>query len=163
MFQTKRVKSFLICLSCSAVCIATLVSCATQREIRILHINDFHGFADGYKPYGSDEIQGGLAYLAARADELRAEKPTLFLAAGDMIQGNNWANLFQGKSSIEAMNAMNFDAMVVGNHEFDFGQAILKERIGEANFPVLGANVIGLSTAEAIYHERLGWAHLLLS
>ncbi len=40
---------------------------------------------------------------------------------------------------------MNFDAMVVGNHEFDFGQEVLKERIEEANFPVLGANVIGLS------------------
>lgn len=145
MFQTKRVKPILI--FCFVLLIAaTLASCTTQREVRILHINDFHGFADGYKPYGSDEIQGGLAELAARADELRAEKPTLFLAAGDMVQGNNWANLFQGKSSIEAMNAMNFDAMVVGNHEFDFGQAILKERIGEANFPVLGANVIGLST-----------------
>ena len=145
MFQTTRVKPFLI--FCFVLLFAaTLVSCTTQREVRILHINDFHGFADGYKPYGSDEIQGGLAELAARADELRAEKPTLFLAAGDMVQGNNWANLFQGKSSIEAMNAMNFDAMVVGNHEFDFGQAILKERIGEANFPVLGANVIGLST-----------------
>jgi 5'-nucleotidase/UDP-sugar diphosphatase len=145
MFQTKRVKPFLI--FCFVLLFAvTLASCTTQREVRILHINDFHGFADGYKPYGSDEIQGGLAELAARADELRAEKPTLFLAAGDMVQGNNWANLFQGKSSIEAMNAMNFDAMVVGNHEFDFGQAILKERIGEANFPVLGANVIGLST-----------------
>jgi len=125
---------------------ATLVSCATKREIRILYINDFHGFAGAYKPYGSDEAQGGLAYLAHRAEELRAEKPTLFLAAGDMIQGNNWANLFQGKSSIEAMNAMNFDAMVVGNHEFDFGQVILRERIEEANFPVLGANVLGLST-----------------
>lgn len=145
MFQTKRVKPILI--FCFVLLIAaTLASCTTQREVRILHINDFHGFADGYKPYGSDEIQGGLAELAARADELRAEKPTLFLAAGDMVQGNNWANLFQGKSSIEAMNAMNFDAMVVGNHEFDFGQAILKERIGEATFPVLGANVIGLST-----------------
>ena len=145
MFQTKRVKPILI--FCFVLLIAaTLASCTTQREVRILHINDFHGFADGYKPYGSDEIQGGLAELAARADELRAERPTLFLAAGDMVQGNNWANLFQGKSSIEAMNAMNFDAMVVGNHEFDFGQAILKERIGEANFPVLGANVIGLST-----------------
>ena len=143
--QAKRIKPFII------VCFlllfaATLVSCSTQREIRILHMNDFHGFAVAYKPYGSDETQGGLAYLAARAEELRAEKPTLFLAAGDMIQGNNWANLFQGKSSIEAMNTMNFDAMVVGNHEFDFGQAILKERIGEANFPVLGANVLGLST-----------------
>ncbi|PKN06815.1 MAG: hypothetical protein CVU70_04160 [Deltaproteobacteria bacterium HGW-Deltaproteobacteria-5] len=86
-----------------------------------------------------------MAYLAKRVETLRAEKPTLFVAAGDMIQGNNWANLFQGKSSIEAMNVMKFDAMVVGNHEFDFGQAILKERIEEANFPFLGANVTGLS------------------
>ncbi|MEE9913153.1 MAG: 5'-nucleotidase C-terminal domain-containing protein [Deltaproteobacteria bacterium] len=123
---------------------AVLMSCATQREIRILYMNDFHGFAVAYKPYGSDEAQGGLAYLAQRAQELRAEKPTLFLSAGDMIQGNNWANLFQGQSSIEAMNAMNFDAMVVGNHEFDFGQAVLNERIGEAKFPVLGANVLGM-------------------
>jgi 2',3'-cyclic-nucleotide 2'-phosphodiesterase (5'-nucleotidase family) len=107
-------------------------------------MNDFHGFALPYKPYGSDEAQGGLAFLAARAEELRAEKPTLFLAAGDLIQGNNWANLSQGKSSIEAMNAMHCDAMVVGNHEFDFGRAVIKERIGEANFPVLGANVIGM-------------------
>ncbi len=144
MFQTKRIKSFLI--ACFLLlCACNLISCATQHEIRIIHMNDFHGFAVPYKPYGSDEDQGGLAYLAARAEELRAEKPTLFLAAGDMIQGNNWANLFQGKSSIEAMNAMGFDAMVVGNHEFDFGQAILRERIGEANFPILGANVVGLS------------------
>jgi 2',3'-cyclic-nucleotide 2'-phosphodiesterase (5'-nucleotidase family) len=143
MFQAKRIKSFLAFFL--LLFATTLFSCVAQREIRILHMNDFHGFAVGYKPYGSDEIQGGLPYLAARIEELRAEKPTLFLAAGDMIQGNNWANLFQGKSSIEAMNAMNFDAMVVGNHEFDFGQAILKERISEANFPVLGANVIGLN------------------
>ena len=40
---------------------------------------------------------------------------------------------------------MKFDAVVVGNHEFDFGQAILKERIKEANFPFLGANVTGLN------------------
>ncbi len=143
--QSKRIKPLLrICFF--LLLTVTLLSCATQREIRILHINDFHGFATAYKPYGSNVPQGGLAFLAQRAKQLRAEKPTLFLAAGDMIQGNNWANLFQGKSSIEAMNAMNFDAMVVGNHEFDFGQAILTERIGEANFPVLGANVIGLGT-----------------
>jgi len=144
MFQAKRIKHFLIVFFL-LLCTCGLISCTTQHEIRIIHMNDFHGFAVPYKPYGSDEAQGGLAYLAARVEELRTEKPTLFLAAGDMIQGNNWANLFQGKSSIEAMNAMSFDAMVVGNHEFDFGQAILKERIREANFPVLGANVVGLS------------------
>ena len=128
-----------------ALVTVSLVSCSTGRGIRILHMNDFHGFAVPYKPYGSDDAQGGLAYLAGAADTLRAEKPSLLLAAGDMIQGNNWANLFQGKSTIEAMNAMGFDAMVVGNHEFDFGREALEARISEAGFPILGANVAGVS------------------
>ena len=72
------------------------------------------------------------------------ERPSLVLAAGDMIQGHNWANLFQGESVIRLMNRMNFTAMVVGNHEFDFGLEVLKKRISEARFPLLGANVEGL-------------------
>lgn len=110
-------------------------------EIRILHMNDFHGFAEPYKPFGSDEMLGGISYLSEVANKLRKEKPSLLLSAGDMIQGNNWANLSQGESVIALMNAMGFDAMVVGNHEFDFGQDILKKRISESKFPVLGANV----------------------
>jgi len=115
------------------------------REIRILHVNDFHGYAVEYKPLGSDELRGGISYLAWKADILRKEKPTVLLAAGDMIQGNTWANIFEGKSVIEVMNEMHFDAMVVGNHEFDFGQAVLKKRISQAAFSVLGANVEGMA------------------
>jgi 2',3'-cyclic-nucleotide 2'-phosphodiesterase (5'-nucleotidase family) len=115
-----------------------------QAEIRILHVNDFHGFAEPYKTFGSNERVGGIAYLAAKVEELRKGRPSLLLSAGDMIQGNNWANLFQGESVIELMNEMRFDAMVVGNHEFDFGPEVLKKRVSEANFPVLGANVEGL-------------------
>ncbi len=113
-------------------------------EIRILHLNDFHGFAQPYQPLGSNEPLGGIAYLASEVNRLRQEKPALLLAAGDMIQGNNWANLFQGESVIELMNLMRFDAVVVGNHEFDFGQDLLKKRISEAAFPFLGANVKGM-------------------
>ncbi len=120
-------------------------SSAQAESVRILYLNDFHGFAEPYKPFGSDEMLGGLAYLSARANELRNEKPSLLFAAGDMIQGNNWANFFQGASAIEAMNEMKFDAMVTGNHEFDFGQDVLKQRISEARFPVLCANVEGFS------------------
>jgi 2',3'-cyclic-nucleotide 2'-phosphodiesterase (5'-nucleotidase family) len=112
--------------------------------LRLLHINDFHGFAEPHKPLKASEPLGGMAYLAGEAARLRQGQPTLLLAAGDMIQGNNWANLFQGKSSIELMNAMKFDAMVVGNHEFDYGQEVLKARLQEAGFPLLGANVQGL-------------------
>jgi 5'-nucleotidase / UDP-sugar diphosphatase len=129
----------------SAIILLLFVSSAQAESVRILYLNDFHGFAEPYKPYGSDEMLGGIAYLSGRANELRKEKPTLLLAAGDMIQGNNWVNFFQGASAIEAMNAMKFDAMVSGNHEFDFGQDILKQRIAEAGFPVLCANVEGFS------------------
>ncbi len=116
--------------------------------VRILYVNDFHGFAEPHKPLGSEDKLGGIAYLAGRVDLLRSQRPSLLLAAGDMIQGDNWANLFQGKSSIEVMNAMKFDAMVVGNHEFDFGQEVLWNRISEAGFPVLGANVEGFGALE---------------
>jgi 5'-nucleotidase / UDP-sugar diphosphatase len=113
-------------------------------EIRILYVNDFHGFSEPHQSLGANELLGGMAYLGLEVNRLRQERPTLFLAAGDMIQGNNWANLFQGKSVIGLMNLMEFDAMVLGNHEFDFGQEILKRRWAEAAFPALGANVKGL-------------------
>ncbi|MEW6659239.1 MAG: 5'-nucleotidase C-terminal domain-containing protein [Thermodesulfobacteriota bacterium] len=112
-------------------------------SLRILYVNDFHGFAEPYQPTGSQEKLGGAASLAREVKRLRQGKPTLLLAAGDMIQGHSWATFFQGRSSIALMNLMRFDAMVVGNHEFDFGQDVLKKRIAAARFPVLGANVEG--------------------
>lgn len=136
--------AFTAALALSVFFFLSFLACANAREIRILHVNDFHGFAESHKRLGSDELQGGIAYLAALTGQLEREKPSVLLAAGDMIQGNTWANLSEGKPVIEAMNAMGFDAMVVGNHEFDFGKAILIERVKEAKFPVLGANVEGL-------------------
>jgi len=138
-------KRLSIALCCTLLFLFSLsFAYGEQVQIRILHVNDFHGFAEPYKPLGSDEMVGGIAYLAGRANEVREEKPSLLLSAGDMIQGNNWANLSQGESVIELMNEMGFDAMVLGNHEFDFGQDVLRKRISEAKFPVLGANVDGL-------------------
>ena len=116
---------------------------AGQVDLKILYVNDFHGFAEPYKATGSDAPLGGIAYLAGAVDRARGNQPTLLLAAGDMIQGNAWANLFRGKSSLEVMNAMRFDAMAVGNHEFDFGPKVLKGRMAQARFPMLGANVKG--------------------
>jgi 5'-nucleotidase/UDP-sugar diphosphatase len=48
----------------------TTFACAQSSEIRILHVNDFHGFVEPYKPLGSDKLLGGVAYLAAKANEL---------------------------------------------------------------------------------------------
>ncbi|MBA4371619.1 MAG: multifunctional 2',3'-cyclic-nucleotide 2'-phosphodiesterase/5'-nucleotidase/3'-nucleotidase [Thermodesulfovibrio sp.] len=117
---------------------------AEQKVVSILHVNDFHGFAEPYRPFGSEDFLGGIAALAFEVDRIRAQGPTLLVSAGDMIQGNNWANLFFGESVVELMNEMRFDAMALGNHEFDFGLDVLRKRISEAQFPVLGANVEGL-------------------
>jgi 5'-nucleotidase / UDP-sugar diphosphatase len=116
----------------------------TAVDLRILYVNDFHGYAEPHQPSGSPEKLGGWAYMAGEVNRLRKERPTLLLAAGDMIQGNIWTDLFQGQSTIEVMNALDFSAMVLGNHEFDFGQEVLKKRIQEARFPVLAANAQGL-------------------
>ena len=118
---------------------------ANQVDLRILYVNDFHGFAEPYQAAANEPPLGGIAYLAGAVDRARHNQPSLLLAAGDMIQGNAWANLFRGKSSLDVMNAMKFDAMVVGNHEFDFGPKVLKERMAQARFPLLGANVKGFS------------------
>lgn len=125
--------------------VLTSFAFAEPVTFRVLHVNDFHGFAEPYTPYGTDVPVGGIAWLAAKAEALRQERPSLLLAAGDMSQGHNWVNLSQGKSAIELLNLMGFDAMVMGNHEFDFGQRVLSERLAEARFPVLAANVEGLT------------------
>jgi 5'-nucleotidase/UDP-sugar diphosphatase len=144
MGRSRTILFMVLCVAL-AVTLSVPVAYGDEKEIRILYMNDFHGFAGEHKAFGSDEVLGGVAYSAWRADALRKGRPTILLAAGDMMQGNNWANFFQGRPVIEVMNAMGFDAMALGNHEFDFGQGVLKERISEARFPVLCANVEGIA------------------
>jgi 5'-nucleotidase / UDP-sugar diphosphatase len=131
---------------------------SAQTRLRILHINDFHGYAESHTPAGMKEKIGGAAYLAARIDTLRKEKNgnVLLLSAGDMIQGHPWANFNEGKAVIELMNTMKFDAMVLGNHEFDFGGKVLEQRIGEAHFPVLAANVKGVAGVKPYVIREVG-------
>ena len=135
----------IVLLSLFLLLILTPSGYADQVDLKILYVNDFHGFAEPYRAAANENPLGGIAYLAGAVDRARGKTPSLLLAAGDMIQGNAWANLFRGKSSIEVMNAMKFDAMVVGNHEFDFGPKVLKERLAQARFPILGANVSGFA------------------
>jgi 2',3'-cyclic-nucleotide 2'-phosphodiesterase (5'-nucleotidase family) len=126
-------------------CALTGVASAAPVTVRILHVNDFHGFANPVLMPGEKVPRGGAARLAARVKLLRGEKPSLLLAAGDMMAGDPWANLFQGESAVALMNRIGFDAMTLGNHEFDFGRDLLARRIAEARFPVLGANVEGMA------------------
>ncbi len=140
--MTKRITSILISLILSFIFVFNAF--CQEIGLRILYVNDFHGFAIEQKSSFTGKMVGGVSYLAGLIDKLRKEKQSLLLS-GDMIQGSNWANLFHGRSVIEVMNLMGFDATTLGNHEFDFGVDALRQRIAEANFPCLGANIIGLA------------------
>ena len=121
---------------------------AATGTVRILHVNDFHGFAKPVRQSRSVAPLGGAARLASVIQQHR-DVPGLLLSAGDMVQGDSWANLFQGRSSIELMNLLRFDAMVLGNHEFDFGKEQLVRLIAIARFPVLAANLDGMPSVAA--------------
>lgn len=125
------------------------VSTAPQRAttMTVLHTNDLHGHLTAWQGWeGSLRGQqvGGFATLATHVGRVREEvgdASVLLLDAGDTISDTMLAGETQGRAVIDAMNALNYHAMVIGNHEPDFGPDVLRTRIGEARFAVLAANV----------------------
>ncbi len=117
----------------------------TELNLTILHVNDTHGHIIPYldKKVDPEHPVSGVAYLAKMVEQERAANPdgTILLSAGDMFQGTPISNLFHGKPVIEVMNYMHYDAMALGNHEFDWGQDVLHSMISSASFPVVSANV----------------------
>ena len=104
---------------------------ATATEpVVILHTNDVHGAIENY------------AKVAVLADQYAAEGAyVLVLDAGDFSQGDSTVSLSEGATAIELMNMVGYDAVALGNHEFDYGYEVLKQNMASANFPVLAANV----------------------
>jgi len=114
-------------------------------NLQILTINDFHGalVENGKNP--------GAAKIAQYLKDMKDENPngTLILSAGDMFQGSPDSNLLYGKTVVQVMNAIGFDAMTIGNHEFDWGVDILKERIAQSHFPYISANILDKNTGKS--------------
>ncbi len=117
---------------------------AFASEMTILHLNDFHGHLLPKPGRDGKPATGGMARIAKMVSDERAKNPegTLLLSAGDMFQGTPISNLFGGRPVIEVMNRMGFDAMTVGNHEFDWGMETFNEMRLAANFPFLSANIV---------------------
>ena len=115
-------------------------------RIQILHTDDIHGRLEAaVVGVGTTRFeQGGMATLAAQVTSLRKRAPqrTLLVDSGDAWQGTFISNANKGQAVTQAMNLMRYDALAVGNHEFDWGQDTLAQRAHEAAFPFLGANVI---------------------
>src|SRR5688572_10445289 len=121
--------------------------------LTILHINDWHSRIESNNAYEStcsaeEETEGKCIGGAARlvtaiADRRKANegKNVLLLNGGDNFQGSLFYTTYKGKAEAEFLNLMKFDAMTVGNHEFDDGEDALVPFLEEVTFPVLSANV----------------------
>lgn len=114
--------------------------------LTILHTNDLHGHIEPWTGWGELDGKriGGLDRIATAVADVRREvgaEKVLLLDGGDTIGDTMIAVETEGRAVVEAMNAIGYDAMVIGNHEPDFGPEALARRIGEARFPVLAANL----------------------
>jgi 2',3'-cyclic-nucleotide 2'-phosphodiesterase (5'-nucleotidase family) len=109
--------------------------------ITVLHVNDLHGAL--YAESKGDRDLGGVAQLVGQIERERASAagPVLLMDAGDAIQGTFISNRSRGEAVFEILNAAGLSAMTLGNHEFDWGLDVLRERIEQARFPVLAANL----------------------
>jgi len=118
-------------------------------RITILHTNDMHGQTHSSvdKKVSEDNQLGGLAYLGATIKKEKEADPenTLLLDAGDISTGGPISDYFKAIPMVDAMNFLGYDAMTVGNHEFDKGRDSLRAIIDNANFPVLSANMVDKS------------------
>ena len=115
-------------------------------SITILHTSDLHGRVHPWDALADADAGQGLARVAAAVAAVRAEgRPVLLLDSGDTIEGAPEEALqFPAGSDpiILAMNRVGYDAMAVGNHEFDFGRTRLEASRRQASFPFLSANTV---------------------
>jgi len=126
--------------------ILTVFMCGTvafgQKSIVILHTNDTHSRIEPIPE--SDRIAGNKGGVVRRMnyiEQVRKEnKNVLLFDAGDFLQGTPYFNLFKGEVETEAMNMMRYDAVTLGNHEFDYGLEALEKVVRRAKFPIISSN-----------------------
>ena len=106
----------------------------------ILHTNDVHGAIEGY------------AYIPALKARFEAAGAEVFVVdGGDYSQGSPYVSVSKGASAVALMNEAGYDVVALGNHEFDYGYAVLKKNMESANFKVICADVYLAETGETIF------------
>ena len=142
---------------------ALLAACASAQgtphsaepvhKLMVVGINDTHGGllpspAPRWVSEGTRSEIGGADWFAGYLNAMRAEEDVVVLDAGDEFQGSLISNQFQGASVTEVYNALGVTAGALGNHEFDFGIQVLRDRIAQARYPILAANVFVKGTRQ---------------
>ncbi|KXJ92526.1 5'-nucleotidase domain-containing protein [Microdochium bolleyi] len=118
-------------------------------NISFYHVNDVHAHLDEFSSSGTECTKpergcfGGYSRIKHFIDESRPGHPdSLFLNAGDEFQGTLYYTYYGGEKIAETINQLGFDAMTLGNHEFDGGDEMLGNFLKNLTFPVISANIV---------------------
>ena len=137
-----RLTVLVACLGLLAACALVAPTPAASQDtglvrLTFLQVNDVYSL----EPVDQGR-RGGVARLATLVRRIRGESPnTTLVLAGDTISPSPLSTFLQGRQMIAAFNALGLDVATFGNHEFDFGPAVLLERMRESKFAWLSANV----------------------
>ena len=130
-----------------------------KMNLSIIEFNDVHGYI-----MKNDNGTYGLSNAAKMVNDIRNEDQydnTVVIANGDMFQGTALVRMTYGRVMVDAMNEVGFDACGIGNHEFDWGLDKITpyfdgdQSNGEANFPLLNANIKVNSTNELLKDDNI--------
>ncbi|CAH1789487.1 unnamed protein product [Owenia fusiformis] len=141
-----------LCIRIFLVCSITgIFKVYEALNITLLHTNDVHARIEEFNSFGgtcspterdNKECYGGVARRLTKIKEIRQiEQNVLLLDAGDQFQGTVWFYAFDGLANAQFMNMMAYDAMSLGNHEFDIDINGLVAFLDNTTFPVLACNV----------------------
>lgn len=123
--------------------VVSITAFAAPVQVTILHTNDVHGHISPFTVSGVKGELGGFARLATLVNQVRNEQPnTMLLDAGDILHGTNVVTSTRGLNMVALMNGLGYDAMVPGNHDFNYGYQQLLSLGQLAKFAVVSANVV---------------------
>ena len=114
-------------------------------EIDFYNLNDFHGAVE----HSAENKELGINRLGSFFKTRIAANPhTVITSSGDMWQGSADSNITRGRLVVDAMNMIGFEAMAIGNHEFDWTDTVIHTNRARSNFPLLGINIFDKRTAQ---------------
>lgn len=141
----------LIALTFGVLTASPTILNAEEQKLTILHTNDNHG-----RFWRNEDGEYGMAARKTLIDRLRAEAKAknhqlLLLSGGDINTGVPESDLQYAEPDFKGMSLLGYDAMAIGNHEFDNPLDVLDKQIAWSNFPLLSANIFQKSTGEHAY------------